>query len=106
MVFLLTFVCVISTMGTSRSVRLEPFQPSGIRQMLNLEVREHGLEPVPVWRGCNWSDPDWHVVLEPCVAHHRVLVVIEGIEKLHCVAAADCLYPYRLDGFVDSLRHE
>ena len=38
------------------------------------------------------------VVLQPGVAHHRIFLVIKGIENLHSVQPAHCLYPHKRYG--------
>ena len=46
------------------------------------EALESGLEAVSVRAGSHHSDHYRGVVLQPAVAHHRILLVIERIEDL------------------------
>ena len=60
------------------------------------EIFKPGIEAVPVRAGPHDTDHD--VVLQPGVAHHRIFLVIKGIENLHSVQPAHCLYPHKRYG--------
>ena len=62
---------------------LQPFQPPLVWQVLNLEMFELGLKTVSVRACCHHADHHRRVVLHPAGTHHRVLLVIKGIEDFN-----------------------
>lgn len=80
---------------------LQPLQSSLVGQVLDLEVLKFGLEAFSVRTCCHHAHHDWRVVLHPAVAHHGVLLVIEGVEYLYGIQAAHSLDSHKRYGFVE-----
>ena len=80
---------------------LQPLQSSLVGQVLDLEVLELSLETLAVRTCCHHAHHDRCVVLHPAVAHHRVLLVIEGVEYLYGIQTAHSLDPHKRYGFVE-----
>ncbi len=83
-----------------RLVFLQPLYPTQIGQMLDREIFKFSLETVTVRAGTHHSNHDRMIILQPSVAHHRILFIIKRIEYFHSVQSAYCLYPYEWYGFV------
>ena len=64
------------------------------------EILKFGFEAVSVRAGTHYSYHDRMIVLQPRVAHHRVLLIIERVENLYGIQSAHRLNPYERYGFV------
>lgn len=71
----------------------QPFQSPQVRQVLHLKMIEGCPEPFPVRAGSHRAHHDRRVVLQPGVAHQRVLLVVERIEDLDGVEPPHGLDP-------------
>ena len=83
-----------------RTVFLQPFHPSLVRQMLDGEVFKSGIKAIAVRAGPHNPYHNRTVVLHPGVAHHCIFLVIKGIENFHGVQPAHSLYPYKRYGIL------
>lgn len=69
--------------------------------MSYFEVFEFYVESFTVGTSSHQTNLNWGVVLQPCISHHHVSLVVEGIENLYGIQSSDCLYPDIRYGLVE-----
>ena len=74
--------------------------PALVGKMLYLKVLERYVESFSVGASSHETHLYRDVVLQPGVAHHHVVLVIEGVEDFYRIQAADGFNPYVRNGFV------
>lgn len=82
------------------AVLFKPLHTTHVRQMLYREVLKHGFKSVTVWTSSHQSNHYRMIILKPCIAHHRIVLVVERIEYLNSIEPSYSLNPYILNRLV------
>ena len=77
------FSCRMFFLFLSLAVFLQPLQSAQVRQVLDGKAFKPCLEAISVRASPHDAYHDRTVVLQPGIAHHRVFLVVEGIEYLY-----------------------
>lgn len=81
-------------------ILFQPFQPAHIRQVLYLEVLKLNIKPASIGTGSHKPNLHRNIILQPCIPHHRISLVIERIEDFNGIQPADSFNPNIRNRFI------